>query len=713
MTPRKPRSTANAAPWVEEVNKLRAEVEALRSERVRFIEAPVTAVDAGLETFTVDIPGQADGANVELAGIAPAAGQFMPDVGQIVRLALTGAQMVHQPSGIAENAITSREVADGAIAQEQLAFDLNSIIGQQIFYGPDTPTDPHLGDLWLHELTPPVGPINATYEPLRRIEGGWQVLTDSKAADGLLAAVAAQLDADAAADLAAGRLQQFVQDTEPAALGATEKGTWTDTNDGNRQYTWSGSAWISRRLGNGAITPNSLIASELFVTGSVNAALLESTLVLSTTIIAGNPNGTHVRITPTGLRVFRIDPSSGLLDEVIRLGTDTDDYFAIIDALGKLTASIDLNGIAAFNGLSVTGDPRFQGELLSVLLGAKAQIVAWTSFWSATGPTTDEIGMIEIGFQAKPGHAYALHATGLIPDASGGGDDHIVVFRIRATFDGSAPNVSSSYIMGSGQGRTRYDLSPWENPVVNVHGMHFESATGAGSTVRALLTIVRPPTATYADIYTDNTISRRYFWAEDLGKTPGDTGQINTGGGTRSAGQPPTPPVPPNAKVDGESIFNATWVSNFRGNLSYVDFAEAYQGSDQGSGGNGNLRSFIGFPDIASALAGGALRYIRVWLWYGHWWNNSGGLPVIGWHSNLNKVTTAVGQDAAVITGPLIPRAAGAWIDLPVSWGNAFLAGTARGIALGPGPTTGAQYYGRANGPGQANAPKIAIGWTK
>lgn len=374
---------------------------------------------------------------------------------------------------------------------------------------------------------------------------------------------------------------------------------------------------------------------------------------------------------------------------------------------------VDTSNVGNLAGLNVTDDPRIMGENFTSHLDRKSQIVAWTAFWNPTGPTTDEIGMVEIAFQAKPGHVYAIHAVGMLPDVTGGGDDHIVPFLLRATFDGTPPNISSSYLMGSTQVRSRFDLYPWENTTASIHAMHFEPLSASGRTVRVMVSIVKPPGATYVDIYGDPALSRRYFWAEDLGRTPGDTGQVNTGGGTVSTGTPPPPPPPVNAKIDGESVFDATWVSNFRGNLSYVDFAEAYQGYDQGTGGNGNMRSFIGFPDMAGPLAGATIRYVRVWLWYGHWYNGGGGYPLIGFHTNASKVLTPTGQYADVVAQPLLGRGAGGWFDVNPGWGDLIRDGVVKGIALGPGPDNGAQYYGRANGPGQANAPRLAIGWTK
>ena len=82
-------------------------VSALSAERVTYLEVPVTDVDPASSTVTVRIDDEQDGR--DLAGI-PATPQFLPDVGQVVQIALFGAQPILQPAGIAEGAITSREL---------------------------------------------------------------------------------------------------------------------------------------------------------------------------------------------------------------------------------------------------------------------------------------------------------------------------------------------------------------------------------------------------------------------------------------------------------------------------------------------------------------------------------------------------------------------------------------------------------------------------
>ena len=68
-------------------------------------------------------------------------------------------------------------------------------------------------------------------------------------------------DAAAAQETADGKIVTFYQDTEPTADG--EGDIWFDTNDGNKQYRWSGAAWVEvQDAGIGTAIANAATAQE-------------------------------------------------------------------------------------------------------------------------------------------------------------------------------------------------------------------------------------------------------------------------------------------------------------------------------------------------------------------------------------------------------------------------------------------------------------------
>jgi hypothetical protein len=92
--------------------ELQAKVKELQRQKTTIITAPVSAVDPGTGTFTVQMINQQDGATVPLAGIsAPAA--FFPAIGDTVQLQVIGSVPQFQPSTVGSDVITDREIAAG------------------------------------------------------------------------------------------------------------------------------------------------------------------------------------------------------------------------------------------------------------------------------------------------------------------------------------------------------------------------------------------------------------------------------------------------------------------------------------------------------------------------------------------------------------------------------------------------------------------------
>lgn len=606
------------------IDELLRRVAALEGERVRYLDAEVTSVGDG--SFAVAVPGELDGR--ELAGIPPASPHHVPDVGTTAKLAVVGAQVLHQPGEIAEGVIGRRELEGSVVSDLDVALSIGDGKNSATFSLNDPPAAPDPaptpGDLWFKR------------DAQRRVVGFW---------------------------------------------------------------TWDGAEWASTTINHEVVAS---VAAGAITTG---------TLAAGVSITVGDTAVEYTLIGGSGVSFFADDDVDGVPTEITRVGRTTG---GVDPATGRLSWYIDQTGVANLAGLNVTGDARVGGVPLAGLLGDKANIEAWTFNWADPGATVDEIGMVELTFTAKAHHAYLLLAGGIVPDVDGGGDRHAVAVRVRATTDGTAP-VKTSPVKAIGTIETRYDAFPWENSTIPVIGLHHQDSD-TDSQIRTLLTIAKPPAATSVKLYTDFAgLGPRYYMVLDMGTAPGDSGQPNAGGGSLVVGQPPPAPPPAAPKVDGETIYNATWVSNFRGNGSYVDYDEAYQGYNPAYTPNGDMRSFLGFTeyDISVNLQGADLRYIRLWLRYGHWYRLDGGYPLIDLHGHQGQVFSPTGQFGKTVVGPWLGRGGGAWIDLPLDWAYGFKDGTYRGIALGPAGTTDGTFHGRANGPGQADAPKLAIGWTK
>lgn len=102
------------------------------------------------------------------------------------------------------------------------------------FYSTSTPTAEAIGDLW----------YNSDTLILKRWNGStWQDAgTYGATAAQVSAIAAAQADADAAYALADGKIDTYFQTTAPT--GASIGDLWFDTDDQNKLYRYSGSAWV-------------------------------------------------------------------------------------------------------------------------------------------------------------------------------------------------------------------------------------------------------------------------------------------------------------------------------------------------------------------------------------------------------------------------------------------------------------------------------------
>jgi hypothetical protein len=225
---------------------------------------------------------------------------------------------------------------------------------------------------------------------------------------------------------------------------STSSGWETPTSGGSN-------GWQPQTLRTGAFEPQALLASSIITTGSITAPLLEANMILTTTVIAGNPAADYAAMTPTGFRVY----NSG--DEVVRMGTDTNDYFAVIASNGTLSASIDDTGRASFAGLSVTGDPVFQGQSLTQKLSGYvgASPGRFSGFPPAQavgsyGPIGDNrVGIAEVNGFLTAGRDYQISWIGTaMCDVDDSVETRVYLQYQGPTSSGSntanAPNVSTS-----------------------------------------------------------------------------------------------------------------------------------------------------------------------------------------------------------------------------------------------------------------------------
>lgn len=171
------------------------------------------------------------------------------------------------------------------------------------------------------------------------------------------------------------------------------------------------------------------------------------------------------------------------------------------------------------------------------------------------------------------------------------------------------------------------------------------------------------------------------------------------------------PDPPPGGSVKKSKIYNASWSQAYQGNNSKNTFNPKPK---QGfwSSTNGNQRSLIGFPsstiqsDLASATT---VTRVRVYLYFDHWYFNSGGTAVIGHHGHSSAPSTFSATTDVVRSGNW-PKPGGRWVTYSHTRSQ-WKSGTKKGISIGPGPSTSRTYYGSARGATESKRPRLEITW--
>lgn len=540
-----------------------------------------------------------------------------------------------------------------------------------------------LGDFW----------IDSDDNVLYRWEGStpsWVKVQDVNIQTAITNAATAQAVAD-------GKMRIFAQTTAPTGLLAIDVGDmWIDTDDGNKVYTWvwnsatSTGSWQARLLGNSSIEPKSLIASNVVATGTITASLFEASLVLATTIIAGAPLGDHARMTPTGFRVFAADPIDNVPNEVVRMGTDTNDYLAVVNSAGNLVASVDDTGRASFDGLTVNSDPYFGGKTLSQIITERTRentyrgVIYLGNFDQRTPQIRNEVGLAQFVFPCVAGRTYSITVNGPFVHWGPGTDTELSALYRIATTTGTTPaqaTITSQEIHR--EYRSGLPEFYWQN--MNASFIWDSGTTGLASLLISMLVYFGPPATAAAW----NWIG---FNVEDLGPTNNRPVTRNAGGGTWYTGAaPPTETPKTQYYVD---LAPLGWES-FRGNgTKRTDVPGPVQGWDpSGFNGDGKGHWWFAIPNIT-----GTVDRVDFYCYSNHWYYNSGGTAIFnaavaGVPYNKQRADWHVGG---------YPKPGGKTVTLPSDWWPQFRSGVANrfdGVTVGPSGGSNLTYYGRFDGP--------------
>lgn len=526
-----------------------------------------------------------------------------------------------------------------------------------------------------------------------------------------------------------GGANAFYQTTQPTS-GMKSGDIWYDTDNGYTTYRFDGSAWVAApeigviagtKILTGTLTADA-VGTNLLIASSANIAdaiidsakisnlsvakLVTGAIAANQEIIAGDVTSNHARMTSTGFYVKGPGPDPGdgtaapIVDR-IRMGTGVSDFFAIPDpvSVDSTLAQIDENGIASFQAVHAANTFTLAGQTLDDILWEYPR----GTIGGFQGSHANNVGLIETPYGAceanahvETGRSYRITFQLTWRNNEAGNESYI---RVHYTTDGTRANINSPIL------EIRYHFNVGAGGFTTTQGTAIYNHTGPDTEMQFLLSIAAGAGAGQIDIIGGREIS---LIVDDLGPIRNFTGALSSGGGTLYQATTSTPPPEKVSKnFYWESKYN--WVRSYKGDNSYMTNTNGrgYQGLDP-SGYNGNQSALYGWThDIATMLDGAYNVKIHLYLYFSHWYYNSGGTARVGYHNRHLDPGTAArpATPTGVFDVSGFTKPGGKTFDIS-KWKTQFDDGSARGISLGPG-NNGFHNYG------YATDAKLKIWYTK
>lgn len=432
----------------------------------------------------------------------------------------------------------------------------------------------------------------------------------------------------------------------------------------------------------------------------ITAGIITADLLLSGSIKTAT-SGQRAELNSDGLQLYDVDNN---LTVNLTADDTNPNFIAILDNNGNTVSSMDSMGVVSGQTLTAAEDVIIAGDsLLELLEDLPKGLVAYGSWESADGNSanvTTETGLFELSFVADSTRNYQITVSGyLVPSAANANP----LFLVR---DGGAnsPTVSSTPMLLR-VGYTPPVAARIDNTVYG--GSVFTFTDG----LHRLLLSFGLGTGSTGNVHVDVTDGPTQLHIVDVGSASVTNNKVPNDGGV-GGGSAPTP------VTTYTKTYKATWSGTYDGSSDLVSYYnnEAHQGFF--SSDVGNRRSLIGFnySQIRADLSGATIKKVQFTAYASHWYNNAGGTAVIGTHNYTSRpggwsgsrVTENRQQSAGW------PKPGKRTVVLSNTIGNEFKSGATTGIALGPGPSTSHEYYGRFAGyDAGANAPAITITYTK
>lgn len=391
--------------------------------------------------------------------------------------------------------------------------------------------------------------------------------------------------------------------------------------------------------------------------------------------------------------------------------------------IGSANYNIDTDGNAAFEDVTVNDDILLGGISLTDFIegqpgglisygdsqSANVTGAAWTVDSGAVGGAAKVVAEFSFG-PVDPTHIYKITTSWNYSVTATG-----TVYRhtLRYTIDGTTPGTSSLIIDGSD-----FELAPAvATQRERVDRTLFYYSSAAYDVVRIAITLIRDRgTVNTMVLDLDNANTKLIVAVEDMGLK--DTA---VSGGSLSQKFKSTGTDDPDPTKRYTKTYSCNWSRSWDqdGGRVHSTNGEMVQGTYPD--GNGGRRAWYGFPfsTIQSDLTSATVNKVEVYLYYDHWYYNSGGTASIGYHNST--ATSAPSYDGTKDAIDEVQSAnwgvnVGRWVD--ITSGGAFTAsgwktGVHTGITISGNGSSNLIYYGKARGNTDSHEAQLRITYTK
>lgn len=444
-------------------------------------------------------------------------------------------------------------------------------------------------------------------------------------------------------------------------------------------------------IANTAQIKDAVISSAKVITLTADK-ITTGSLAVDQKIIAGPVNSDHAEMSDKGFRVYTNDLVDGQPREVIRMGTDTNDFFGVVDSGGNLVASVDDTGRASFTEINT---PRLYvagREIAQVVSnGPRGEV---SHFLGSPGfdlaPVFYPVGVAEVGLRVEKGRSY--HIKWRMSVFVNPGTQAQVNGRWTQGNDGDTITQAPAPTTNSTSFAEWRFFPDGDNKTQTIYGEAMWLAQRT-TRVRFGLTIQTGPDGAVGNVGVRNAPVE--INVLDVGIHGGVTGQFSNMGGSLNGqvSAPPPASVSQQYFADLAPSGRASWQGN--GQLMTWAGGDVYQGYN---GTNGNTRGQFWF-DLPNIV--GTVDRVDLWVYFRHWYFNSGGTMRLGITDQRGTFTDHSFRTPWETGG--WPKPGGREIGLPLDWFDLFKGtnnnsfnGRGTCLNLGPGVGNNQVYYGVA-----------------